>query len=370
MGANGDITMSNLKVATGIADNRLSAHHPNGAGNQTAFGDFLVGVVGRRVASSVYVTASAHDAPPAPFDGWDTAISIPNCGDPNGTIIDGVTPSRPRNLTGSIDTADGHFRVDGSERFEKGDKFWIRIDTNADDSLGKHVAEQIGKNANSLIFQSGSANIANVTGNREVGKDGAGNYVIDIELEVTSAASVGAGVGAPFRYVDGMNTDAANYGDPSTQTGVDNTNLQFFSPDVETDLVYIRQLTSSYAENGSLYDMTIKAWAHDPADKWGTLYMWSYFEDSSTCPPNGTSVAMNRSGDDQFAERTITQSLLPDNTFQWRVVITKNSNPSVAGDFLDEETIDLFVNSSNSTGTTTNSVAGGDYTRQQDMIIC
>jgi len=42
MGTSADITMTNLKSATGIADDRLSAHHPNGAGNQTKFGDFLV----------------------------------------------------------------------------------------------------------------------------------------------------------------------------------------------------------------------------------------------------------------------------------------------------------------------------------------
>lgn len=42
MGTSADITMTNLKSATGIADDRLSAHHPSGAGNQTKFGDFLV----------------------------------------------------------------------------------------------------------------------------------------------------------------------------------------------------------------------------------------------------------------------------------------------------------------------------------------
>lgn len=47
MGINGDVTMTALKAATGIADDRLSAHHPNGAGNTVAMGDFLVGAVGR-----------------------------------------------------------------------------------------------------------------------------------------------------------------------------------------------------------------------------------------------------------------------------------------------------------------------------------
>lgn len=36
------ITMSNLKAATNISDNRLSAHHPSGAGSQTKLGDFII----------------------------------------------------------------------------------------------------------------------------------------------------------------------------------------------------------------------------------------------------------------------------------------------------------------------------------------
>ena len=40
MGTNGTNTITALKTATGVADNRLSAHHPNGAGNATSFGDF------------------------------------------------------------------------------------------------------------------------------------------------------------------------------------------------------------------------------------------------------------------------------------------------------------------------------------------
>jgi hypothetical protein len=47
MGTNGTNTITALKAATGIADDRLSAHHPNGTGNPTAIGDFLVDAVGR-----------------------------------------------------------------------------------------------------------------------------------------------------------------------------------------------------------------------------------------------------------------------------------------------------------------------------------
>ena len=45
MGVNGDVRITTLKQMTGIADNRLSAHNPNGAGNATAMGDFLTAAV-------------------------------------------------------------------------------------------------------------------------------------------------------------------------------------------------------------------------------------------------------------------------------------------------------------------------------------
>lgn len=42
MGVNGTNTISVLKQATGINDNRLSAHHPNGVGSETSFGMFHI----------------------------------------------------------------------------------------------------------------------------------------------------------------------------------------------------------------------------------------------------------------------------------------------------------------------------------------
>jgi hypothetical protein len=41
MGVNGDVTLSNLKQASGIADDRLSAHDDN-TGGKTSFGDFFI----------------------------------------------------------------------------------------------------------------------------------------------------------------------------------------------------------------------------------------------------------------------------------------------------------------------------------------
>ena len=42
----GNVTMTNLKAATGINDDRLSAHAPSGPGVQAKFGDFLVEALG------------------------------------------------------------------------------------------------------------------------------------------------------------------------------------------------------------------------------------------------------------------------------------------------------------------------------------
>lgn len=57
MGTNGTVTVSNLKAATAIADDRISAHHPNGAGNTTSLGDFLIDAIGRwDSGNGVFVT--------------------------------------------------------------------------------------------------------------------------------------------------------------------------------------------------------------------------------------------------------------------------------------------------------------------------
>lgn len=48
MGANGTVTMTELKTATGIADDRLSAHNPGGTGNPTKMSDFLIDAIGNR----------------------------------------------------------------------------------------------------------------------------------------------------------------------------------------------------------------------------------------------------------------------------------------------------------------------------------
>lgn len=67
MGKAGDITLSNLKSATGIADDRLSAHNPSGPGNTTSLGDFLIDNIGRFDSSNlVWVTDLERVNPGSP----------------------------------------------------------------------------------------------------------------------------------------------------------------------------------------------------------------------------------------------------------------------------------------------------------------
>jgi hypothetical protein len=51
----GSFTITNLKSATGISDNRLSAHSRDGAGSNVSFGEFIIGALGRFNASDVWV---------------------------------------------------------------------------------------------------------------------------------------------------------------------------------------------------------------------------------------------------------------------------------------------------------------------------
>jgi hypothetical protein len=59
-------TVTNLKAATGVADDRLSAHNPNGAGNLTAMSDFLIDAVG------IWDSANAV---------WDATLATDESGD-------------------------------------------------------------------------------------------------------------------------------------------------------------------------------------------------------------------------------------------------------------------------------------------------
>jgi hypothetical protein len=131
---NGNYTITNLKSATGIADDRLSAHHPNGAGNETSMGEFALDDLGGGGNNN------AIGSPPLetvlyPFevDGRDVNE------DPSGSG-EGYDNSSP-----PIWTFDSDDNVNLSPDPNEDDTFKIWIDVRAFQSgAGRHFADQIG----------------------------------------------------------------------------------------------------------------------------------------------------------------------------------------------------------------------------------
>jgi len=186
MGFDGDITMTNLKAATGIADDRLSAHHPNGTGNETAMGDFLVGGLGRDT-----------DANP-------------------GTIESNLI--RPHSVNGDEGDASGSFNANGVWSFS-GDvtldpastnKFVLEIDLGF--PLGEYFAEQIGTRAVHWNFAVQNCSVDAV---KSFSTGGSLNDQLHLECTVTG---FGSQVSVEARFGDNMNTDATNFNGSSTGT--------------------------------------------------------------------------------------------------------------------------------------------------------
>lgn len=351
MGVNGDITISNLKSATGIADDRLSAHHPNGAGNTTAMGDFLTDAIGRRAGASEWSQAVVDGV-----DGFDTFLGIPETTVQSGTA--GLPAISQAGVDASIDS-NGLVQINGGE-IRDGDNLWVRVGTGIDPAagLGKHFGEQIGKNTGSLqIFD--TVNLT-PTGTREAGTDADGRTVIDLEFQVDIQDV--ATTRAELRLEDTLNTDATNYGDPSTQTGVSNNVLVMRSNDTEPLETFIESLQVWYSNDGgngsyqdcsgdpldgggsegdTTYSARVSATVNDPADQFGDLYLWVYIDadfSSLGCPGSQSPVGRQqatRDGDKTFClgpdneSISFTRSAQADTTF--RVVLTRDdtSTPTV-----------------------------------------
>lgn len=351
MGVNGTITMTNLKSATGIADDRLSAHHPNGAGNETAMGDFLTDAIGRRAAASEWSQAVVDGA-----NGFDTFLGIPE------RSVESNSPGVPAVSQSGVDVSvdsNGLVVVNGGQ-INDGDTLWVRVGTGIDPTLlyGEHFGEQIGKNAGALKITD-TVNLV-ATGTRESGTDADGRTVIDIEFTVDIQNI--ATTRAELRLEDTMNTDATNYGDPSTQTGVSNNVLVMRSNDLEPLGTFIESLQIRYSNDGgngsfqdcggnpldgggtegdTTYSARVSATVNDPADQFGDLYLWVYIDADFTslgCPGTDTPVGkqvQSRSGDKSYClgpdneNITFTRSVQADTTF--RVVLTRDdtSTPTV-----------------------------------------
>lgn len=174
MGVNGDITMTNLQSATGIADDRLSAHNPNGAGNQTKFRDFLV------VSLKRSKTNSSRLLIPYEVNG-STAFS--------GSY-------------GSTDPATAFFSFSGTT-FTPGDTITIQI---AVPLCGDFFREQIASKSANLTFTDNAGTATVKSADYSASRNG--TRLIDITLEVTN---YGTDIRVQWVFQDGMNTDAGNY---------------------------------------------------------------------------------------------------------------------------------------------------------------
>lgn len=106
MGANGTVNMTTLKGATGISDDRLSAHHPDGAGNRTKFGDFFI---------------DGYTAGSGEFDGGDVPSNL-QAGDQFSLYL------LPPSGTSSIPSSTATDSVVGRVFFEDGDVWhWVAL---------------------------------------------------------------------------------------------------------------------------------------------------------------------------------------------------------------------------------------------------
>lgn len=219
MGTGGDITMTNLKGATGIADDRLSAHHPNGAGNETAMGDFLINDIGRD-------------------DGSGTRVTDLRAGNDNNPLT---------NTPGTVQLCDF---------------FYVLIEHLSE----KYWDQQIGlrQSALELVSTSNITQRSRVVLDNTTDQNTAG--VIGVRFEVT-----GTGTGfADFRLRDGMNTDANNYDTALTWDSSNDPNASIRgASDIVVENVSVN---SSGGGTGTIQkDITVNWW--DPDDQAAELYI-------------------------------------------------------------------------------------------------
>lgn len=303
MGKAGETTFPNLKAATGIADNRLLYHSPNPPNADTAFSDFLIGGIGRRVVDEPEFTQSNLSG------NGDFDLHI---GCPSSTV--GGNNGWPFDATGGSIDGSGNFIPNNDTQIEPGDKIWVRINTDieATGEYGEYWAEQVGKNGGSLVVTTTSG--FTTTGNREVGVDDAGYYAVDIELKKTDSESSEV----RFELQDGLNTDATNYGPVSGQTpgtpSVSFTGLRFTTPNTRIPFTHIQGLTVAWSNEGgqgselgcdvdiqnpldadgtrgdASYSIRATASIDNGGDR-GPLYTWFYEAsdpDNLGCPGDGT----------------------------------------------------------------------------------
>lgn len=214
MGTGGTITMSNLKGATGIADDRLSAHHPDGSGNPTRMGDFLITDIGDladRDSDADKTTLVAANS--GTWKPGDADHSIP--ADQIKVIVEvakenGISPKGGSFWPESIGTQNASLEAASLSNLSVADR--LLNNTRSDDPLQMYI-------------------VCDVTG--------LDNASIDLYLR------------------DGLNTDATNY----------NTKLAFSTSDVLSSTKVPAYHTASYDSDNGLTDVTTVSWVpYDPED--------------------------------------------------------------------------------------------------------
>lgn len=172
---NGDYTVTNLKGATGISDDRLSAHHPNGAGNTTKMEDFSIRALG-------------HDLSAGDLTRLLRPVAV------NGNSI-----------SGSYDSQDPPWYV-----FDN-----VVLDPAASDTFTVRVhlpSGQKGQYAIEQILRDGTGLSEDVNGNVSLINKTVNANSIDLQYEVTGYVNVQVGV----TFADGMNVNAENVGKASS----------------------------------------------------------------------------------------------------------------------------------------------------------
>lgn len=207
---NGTYNITTLKQCTGISDDRLSAHHPNGAGNTTSLGDFVCKGIGRN-------TTSGTDTDPL---NWHRYLYL----------SDVVVNNSSQNASGSYDGNNWYVFTDSGLYLSasRGDTFKVRIEFFEVD-LGDLFGEQIAKDPDNLQVNTG--NIVNEIGRSLITSNGK-PIAIDVEFEVVGYApnfTIG------FTWKDHMNTSGLHYGTTGSpiQTAYGDMSLVFQTEEVE-----------------------------------------------------------------------------------------------------------------------------------------
>lgn len=286
---NGTYTMTNLKSATGIADDRLSAHHPNGAGNEVAFSDFVGKAIGNLSKTGVE----------------ERLIPI--------TLYQGSA----NKASGSYDSND-NWKFDNITGIRPGVEFTIFIEAyNGGGDLGDFFIGEILLGGKQLTKDTTLTNQEVTIKDVNEVAGGSGNISgpgVEITAEVSSLVSrlfVG------YVYNDPLNDNAENRGKTSNLNTPSDAGLVFITDEVETAQVLITSWGMElYYDGGSIgWEVDHNPSAHfgganlfDPAGD-ATNPTWKLYDG-----PPSTNSPFATSGDSEFLHGNHLGRLFKDET--------------------------------------------------------